>query len=173
MIEVREEREEDIQEIRQVIVAAGGGNPEDAAADLVELLRKRNKAVISRVAVGGNQVVGHIMFSRVTVEVAPKDLLAVGLAPLMVKPDRQRQGIGTMLVRDGLSECTKAGVDMVVVLGHTEYYPRFGFAVASGYGLQNEYNADEHFMVLALKDGVFGKVSGMIQYAPEFGETGC
>ena len=177
VIEIREECEEDFQEVRQVIVVAGGKNPgdEDAAADLVELLRERNKALISLVAVSSNKVVGHIMFSPVTVAVAPKDLFAVALAPLMVRPEYQRQGIGSMLAREGLNECTKAGYDMVVVLGHSEYYPRFGFTQASDYGLgrDSRISADPNYMVLGLKNGVLDEVSGVVQFAPEFKETGC
>jgi len=173
VIEIRDERPEDLQGIRQVVVAAGGGNPKDKAADLVELLRERDKALISLVAVSDETVVGHVMFSPATVAVAPKDVCAVALAPLMVLPEYQRQGIGSMLARKGLYECTKAGFDMAVVLGHPQYYPRFGFARASDYGLGNEYNADEAFMALELKDGVFETVRGTVQFAPEFREAGC
>ena len=110
MIEIREEHREDFQEIRQVVVAAFGGNPKDRAADLVELLRDRNKAPIALVAVSSNKVVGHIMFSPVTVTLAPKNFRGVGLAPLCVLPEFQRQGIGSMLAREGLKQCTKAGI---------------------------------------------------------------
>jgi putative acetyltransferase len=139
----------------------------------VELLRDRNKAPIALVAVSSNKVVGHIMFSPVTVTLAPKNFRGVGLAPLCVLPEFQRQGIGSMLAREGLKQCTKAGFDMAVVLGSRHYYPRFGFSRASDYGLGNEYNGDENFMALELKDGVFDKVGGTVQYSPEFKETGC
>jgi len=173
VIEIRNERKEDEQGIRQVIVAAGGGNPKDEAADLVELLRERKKALISLVVVRDKTVVAHIMFSQVTIDVAPKDLLAVALAPLMVLPECQRQGIGSMLVRSGLDECRKADYDMAVVLGHPEYYPRFGFARASNYSLGNEYGAEEAFMALELKEGIFETVRGTVQFSPEFKESGC
>ena len=97
MVEIREEHREDFQEIRQVIVAAGGGDSDDSAADLVELLRDRNKVLVALVAVSSNKVVGHIMFSPVSTSLAPADFHAVALAPLMVLPEFQKQGIGSML----------------------------------------------------------------------------
>ena len=178
-IQIIDERQEDFQAIRQVIFLAGGGDPneaaEDRAADLVELLRERDKALVSLVAVSSHEVVGHIMFSPVTVETAPKDLFAVGLAPLMVTPEFQRQGVGSMLVREGLYRCRKAGYDMVAILGHRSYYPRFGFVQASDFGLRKQHAdaIDVNFMVLGLKDGILDEVSGAIQFAPEFEETGC
>ncbi len=80
-----------------------------------------------------------------------------------------------MLVREGLDRCKKAGYDMVAVLGHRSYIPRFGFAQASDYGLRKQYGdaIDVNFMVLGLKDGILDEVSGAIVFAPEFEETGC
>ncbi len=170
MIEIRDEQEGEHQEIRQVIVAAFGG---DIEANLVELLRDRNKAPIALVAVSDNTIVGHIMFSPVTITLAPKAYRAVGLAPLSVLPELQRQSIGSMLAREGLKKCAEAGFKIVVVLGSHHYYPRFGFSRASLYGLDNEYDADEHFMAIELKHGALDKVSGTVRYSPEFKECGC
>ena len=170
MIEIREEQEGEYQEIRQVIVTAFGG---DTEANLVELLRDRNKASVALVAVNDNKIVGHIMFSPVTITLAPKMFRAVGLAPLSVLPTFQRQGIGSMLAHEGLKKCAVARFEMVVVLGSHHYYPRFGFSRASLYGLGNEYDADEHFMAMALKNGALDKVSGTVRYSPEFKECGC
>ena len=170
MIEIREEQEGKYQEIRQVIVAAFGG---DIEANVVELLRHRNKDPVALVAVSNNKIVGHIMFSLVTITPAPKAFRAVGLAPLSVLPEFQRQGIGSMLTRKGLKKCAAAGFEMVVVLGSHYYYPRFGFSRASLYGLGNEYDTDEHFMAIELKNSALDKVSGTVQYSPEFKECGC
>ena len=170
MIEIREEQAGEYQEICQVIVAAFGG---DIEANVVQLLRDRNKAPVALVAVSDNKIVGHIMFSPVTITPTPKAFRAVGLAPLSVLPDFQRQGIGSMLAREGLKKCVVAGFEMAVVLGSPYYYPRFGFFRASLYGLGNEYDADEHFMVMELKNGALDKVSGTVRYAPEFKECGC
>ena len=170
MIEIRAERRGEYQEIRQVIVAAFGG---DIEANVVELLRDRNRAPVALVAVSDNMIVGHIMFSPVTITPAPKTFRAVGLAPLSVLPEFQRQGIGSMLAREGLKKCAAAGFEMVVVLGSHHYYPRFGFSRASLYGLGNEYDADEHFMAIELKHGALDKVSGTVRYSSEFKECGC
>ena len=170
MIEIREEQEGECQEIRQVIVAAFGG---DTEANLVELLRDRNKAPVALVAVEDNKIVGHIMFSPVTITLAPTTFRAVGLAPLSVLPEFQRQGIGSMLAHEGLKKCVVAGFEMAVVLGSPYYYPRFGFSRATLYGLGNEYDADEHFMAMELKNGALDKVSGIVRYSPEFKECGC
>ncbi len=170
MIEIREEQQEECQEIRQVIVAAFGGALE---ANVVELLRGRNKAPVTLVAVSDNKIVGHIMFSPVTITLAPKAFCAVGLAPLSVLPEFQRQGIGSMLAREGLKKRAAAGFEIAVVLGSHYYYLRFGFSRANLYGLGNEYDTDEHFMAIELKNGVLDKVSGTVQYSPEFKECGC
>ena len=170
MIEIREEQRGESQEIRQVIVAAFGG---DTEANLVELLRDRNRAPVALVAVSDNKIVGHVMFSPVTITLAPKGFRAVGLAPLSVLPECQRQGIGSMLAHEGLRKCAAVGFEMAVVLGSPHYYPRFGFSRASLYGLGNEYDADEHFMTMELKNGALDKVSGIVRYLPEFKECGC
>ena len=170
MIEIRSERRGEYQKIRQVIVAAFGG---DTEANVVELLRDRNKAPVALVAVSDNMVVGHIMFSPVTITLAPNAFRAVGLTPLSVLPKFQRQGIGSMLAREGLKKCAEAGFEVAVVLGSSYYYPRFGFSRASLYGLGNEYDADEHFMAIELKHGALDEVSGIVRYSPEFKECGC
>ena len=170
MVEIREEQAGEYQEIRQVIVAAFGG---DTEANLVELLRDRNRAPVALVAVSNNKIIGHVMFSPVTITPAPKAFRAIGLAPLSVLPKFQRQGIGSMLAHEGLKKCAVAGFEMAVVLGSPDYYPRFGFSRASLYDLGNEYGADEHFMAMELKHGALDKVSGIVRYSPEFEECGC
>jgi putative acetyltransferase len=90
---------------------------------------------------------------------------------MAVLPDFQRQGIGTALVKEGVRRCREMGFDAVVVLGHPEYYPRFGFTKASTLGLTNEYEADEAFMVLELQSGSLKEVQGLVRYAREFAGT--
>jgi len=171
IIEIRDESPDDIPAIRRVNEAAFDGRPDEAR--LVDLLRARGKARVSLVAVAGDQVVGHILFSPVTLAPPRAGFNGVGLAPVAVSPDHQRQGIGSRLIREGLERCREAGYEVVVVLGHLHYYPRFGFTRAGDYGLGNEYNADEHFMALELKPGGLQGVKGVVKYAPEFDEAGC
>lgn len=168
-VTVRHERAEDIAWIRQVNERAFDTAAE---ADLVDRLRASNKAVVSLVAESAGQVVGHILFSPVTVANAPHAFQAVGLAPMSVLPEFQRTGIGSALVRDGLVACQQAGFDAAVVLGHVGYYPRFGFARATDYGLDNEYGATDAFMVAELRSGALQGVSGMVTYAEEFRASG-
>jgi putative acetyltransferase len=87
-------------------------------------------------------------------------------------PEFQNRGIGSNLICEGLEECRKAGYDIVVVLGEPRFYARFGFSRASDYGLGNEYDANEHFMALELREGALAKVSGTVRYQPEFNEVG-
>lgn len=170
MVEIRYERPEDVAAIRHVHEQAFGGPGE---ARLVELLREADKAVVSLVAVSDEQIVGHILFSPVTIEPEHVSFNGVGLAPVGVLPEFQNKSIGSDLIRAGLDACKRAGHNVVVVLGHTHYYPRFGFSQASGYGLGNEYNADEHFMALELREGALAQANGVVKYQPEFNEAGC
>jgi putative acetyltransferase len=170
LIEIRSEKPEDGTAIRHVNEAAFGGSSE---ARLVEMLRQADKARIELVAVLDGQLVGHILFSPVTIADARHDFRALGLAPLAVLPSFQRLGIGSGLVRQGLLECKRNGYQVVVVLGNPRYYSRFGFLRASGHWLDNEYNEDDAFMVIELQDGALQEVRGLVKYAPEFHAAGC
>ena len=166
MIIIREESLEDIAAIRQVNEQAFN-QPDEAA--LVDLLRAHGKVSFSLVAVDDDRILGHILFSPVTIEQTAKTVSAIGLAPMAVLPEFQNQGIGSLLVRRGLEECRKAGHDCVVVLGHPEYYPRFGFVPASKYGIKSEFDVrDEVFMVLELYEGALSGCKGTVKYQPEF-----
>ena len=170
MVEIRDETENDYPVIRELNERAFGGAAE---GKLVDMLRAAKKVVVSLVAVHQNRVVGHILFSPVTVGGAPQNLRALGLAPMSVLPEFQNRGIGSKLVREGLEACKRAGYDVVVVLGHTKYYPRFGFLKAKDYGLDSEYNAVDSFMVLELQKGVLQVISGLVKYSPEFHDAEC
>ena len=127
---------------------------------------------MSLVAVRDDLIVGHILFTPVTIESEGRELAALGLAPMAVLPEQQRQGIGSLLVNVGLNRCRKEGLACVVVLGHPEYYPRFGFVPASHYGIKCEYDVpDEVFMAIELEDGALDGRSGTARYQPEFNET--
>jgi putative acetyltransferase len=99
-------------------------------------------------------------------------LKILGLAPMAVLPSRQRGGIGSALVRDGLERCRLSGVQAVVVLGHAEYYPRFGFIPASRARLRCEYDVpDDVFMVCELEEGSLAGKAGTIRYHPAFADA--
>ena len=143
--------------------------PNEAA--LVDAVRAAADPIVSLVAIDKERVVGHILFSPVTIEDDDSGTLAMGLGPMAVLPDYQRQGIGSQLVRTGLNECQRIGCNVVVVVGHPEFYPRFGFIPASRKGLRCEYPVpDEVFMVVELKPGALDNRRGLVKYRPEFAE---
>jgi len=164
---IRDEEDRDQAAVHAVNAAAF---PTRAESDLVDALRTHARPLISLVAELDGAVVGHILFSPVTLDGHPHPKL-MGLAPMAVAPHHQRQGIGSALVRAGAERCREAGVDAVFVLGHPDYYPRFGFTPASRFGIRCEYDApDEAFLVLELRSGVLHEKSGTIRYHPSFGD---
>jgi putative acetyltransferase len=152
--------------------------PTDVEARLVDRLRETGHARLSLVAESdGGALVGHVLFSPVTIVkgLGASSITApvgsgLGLAPVAVVPAEQRRGIGSALIREGLKACRRQGCGFVVVLGHPEYYPRFGFRRASEVGLGNEYGADEAFLVLELEPGSLPPGGGLVKYGPEFAE---
>ena len=166
MLIVRAENREDRETVRRVNELAFERAGE---ADLVDALREKAPDHISLVAEEGGQVVGHILFSPVAVEAAGGDWGAMGLAPMAVLPGRQGQGIGSALVREGLKECLRLGREVVFVLGHADYYPRFGFRTAGPLGVTCEFpTPEEFFMVAELRPGARAGRAGLVRYRPEF-----
>jgi len=143
---------------------------QSSEADIVDAVRSAGAMTLSLVALLRGEVVGHILFSPVTVQSPNGNFDAVGLAPMAVVPELQKNGIGSQLVQRGLAELRAAGHELVVVLGHAAYYRRFGFVKASTYGIRSEYRVpDEVFMALELKPGALrGHVGGVVRYRPEF-----
>ncbi|MEG3843244.1 N-acetyltransferase [Microcoleus sp. herbarium14] len=165
-MDIRTEKPEDVEAVRQVNIAAFGRETE---ANLVDRLRGI-PSTFSFVAVEFDRIVGHIFFSPVVVEgKCSRNLSILGLAPVAVLPDYQRQGIGTRMIREGLKECGRSGFGAVVVLGHPDFYSRFGFIPASSKSLGCEYDVpDEAFMVLELESGALQDCSGTVKYRSEF-----
>lgn len=127
---------------------------------------------LSLVALCDGQAVGHILFSPIHIETDHGDVPAMALAPMAVLPDRQKQGIGSAMVRSGLDACRQAGHRIVIVLGHADYYPRFGFTPAGQHGLRPPFPApDEAFMALALQPGSLDGVSGIVRYPAAFDDV--
>ncbi len=162
---IRPERPADIPHIRAVNLTAFETSTE---ANLVDVLREQAEPIVSLVADDGAAIVGHILFTPVTLTAHP-ELRIIGLGPMAVVPTRQRQGIGSALIHEGLERCRQLGFGAVIVLGHAEYYPRFGFTRASHSGLACEYDVPEDvFMVLELDQGILKGKSGTIRYHPAF-----
>ena len=169
MLVFRPEAPEDSAAIRNVNEEAFGSSVE---ADLVEKLRSRQAYTISLVATDGDKVIGHILFSPVTIESGNTSFGALGLGPMAVLPSYQRKGVGSQLVRAGLQECKRLGHEIVVVLGHPDYYPRFGFVPAKPRGIECAFEVpDEAWMILELHEGALSGRSGVVKYQPEFNEA--
>jgi len=142
-----------------------------AEATLVDVLREQAQPVLSLVAEKNGNVVGHIMFSPVSLSENP-DLKVMGLAPMAVAPEHQRKGIGSALVRAGLEQCRQLGFVAVVVLGHPEYYPRFGFSPSSRFGIDSEYEVPEEvFMAMELESEALSGKTGRVKYHNAFSKV--
>ena len=170
MINIRPEQPEDIPLIHEVNEVAFGQPTE---ANLVNALRSACQNVVSLVAVSDGQIVGHILFTPVIVSDSAQKVKGMGLAPMAVLPAYQRQGIGSLLVESGLRILGTRNCPFVIVLGHTEYYPRFGFVPASRHGLDCQWDGvpEEVFMVLVLDEAIMSGVSGVARYREEFDEA--
>lgn len=139
-----------------------------AEADLVDALRKVAKPLVSLVAEIDRKIIGHILFSPVSLEGCP-NLKIMGLAPMTVTPDFQGKGIGSALIRKGLNACRKLDYGAVVVLGYPDYYHRFGFISSARFDINSQYDVPEDvFMVLELEPDYLKGTSGTIRYHEVF-----
>ena len=137
-------------------------------ANLVDALRDQAQPLVSLIAEDNGAIVGHIMFSPVSLSGQPA-LGIMGLAPMSVAPAHQRKGIGSALVRAGLEQCKQLGFGAVVVLGHPAYYSRFGFLSSARFGIGCEYEVpEEAFMVVELQAGFLSGASGTAKYHAAF-----
>jgi putative acetyltransferase len=162
---IRTEEERDWAAVYDVNAAAF---PTPAEAKLVEALRSQASPIVSLVAENDQTLVGHILFSPVSLTGLPEAKI-MGLGPMAVGPGHQRKGIGSALVRAGLEVCKQLGFGAVVVLGHPEFYPRFGFVPSSRFGVGCEYDVPEDvFMIVELQPGYLSGASGTIKYHAAF-----
>ena len=162
MIEIREERAGDVAAIRELNRLAFG---QDQEGNIVDALRANGAVTLSLVATLNGRVVGHILYSALTIN----DVVGAGLGPMAVSPEHQRQGIGSKLVRAGNERLVTSDCPFVIVVGHPNFYPRFGFKPASTHGITCEWELpDDVFMVLILDPTVMTGVSGAAKYRPEF-----
>lgn len=167
MSQIRSEQPDDLPWIHAVNTHAFG-QPDEAR--LVDQLREDGDVLASLVAVGdGGDIDGHILFSRLDLLFDDGTVaLAAALAPVAVRPDRQRQGIGKDLVRAGIAACKKQGLGAIVVLGHAAYYPKFGFSADLAKTLRSPFPG-EHFMALELIPDMLRGKKGAVRYAKAFG----
>ncbi len=161
---IRPETSNDIPAVRLVHEAAFG-RPDEA--DIVDRLRDFAGSYFALVAVDDEEIIGHIAFSPITMSPPQPSLSALGLAPMAVLPAYQRRGVGSALVRKGLEACRYAGTDAVFVLGHPDFYPRFGFEPTAARGIGNVYGAPpEAFMAVELTPDALRGVVGTALYDP-------
>lgn len=164
---IREETPEDIPGVRRVEELAFG-RPDEA--NIVDGIRARGGGALSFVAVEGEAIVGHVLFSPVTISTEEKGVGGVGMGPVAVLPSHQKVGVGSMLCHTGLVKLAEQGHKIAVVLGHPEYYPRFGFNPAEDYGIRCKWDVPPGaLMVKELQPDALEGVRGLVEYAPEFG----
>jgi putative acetyltransferase len=167
MITIRTEIPHDLPAIRKINELAFG---QAAEAGLVDSLREHCRDILSLVAVDEHEIVGHILFSPVTIKSSECTILGMALAPMAVLPGRQRKGIGSALVRAGLERLRRSSCPYIIVLGHPEFYPRFGFEPASRHGIECQWEGvpDEAFMLVILDHDLMSGITGTARYRPEF-----
>jgi putative acetyltransferase len=148
------------------INAEAFGGPDEAR--LVGHLRADGEVLVELVVEEEGAVVGHILFSRLPIVAEGREAVrATALAPVAVSPARQRAGLGSALIVAGLEACRALGVPAVVVLGHADFYPRFGFSPATAAGLEAPFSGP-HFMALEMFPGALAH-GGRVIYAKAFG----
>jgi putative acetyltransferase len=168
-IVVRPEQPEDHAAVRSVNELAFG---RPAEADLVDALRVQADRCLSLVAEVDGEIVGHFFLSPVEIISPEATVDATGLGPMAVRPDHQNRGIGSALVRAGLAAVAERGETIAVVLGHPEFYPRFGFVPGASKGIGCEYPVpDEVFMVAELTDGALDGRKGVARYHRAFADV--
>ena len=167
---IRIENQEDFAAVYELNKKAFGQTEEP---DLVDKLRESDRFIpdLSLVAEIDNKVVGHILFTKIFIQSEGVYKESLALAPMAVLPEIQKEGIGKQLIKRGVEKAKSLGYESIVVLGHTEYYPKFGFMPASKFGITAPWEVpDDVFMVLELKDNALKSVSGLVNYAQAFME---
>lgn len=137
-------------------------------ADLIDRLVEERAVLLSLVAEIDSRIIGHILFSRMTIETGQGAVSAVSLAPMAVLPEHQGREVGSQLVRRGLTQLRAQGERIVIVLGHEHYYPRFGFSSEKARNLTSPF-PPEAFMALELCDGALAEIQGAVRYPSAFG----
>jgi putative acetyltransferase len=170
MINIRQEVSADYDVVHEILLDAFKQSEE---ADLVRALRNSNAFIssLSLVALLDNEIVGHILFTKINIDALVRTLHSLALAPMAVKSEYQNQKIGNALIEHGLLVAKMQGWPSVIVVGHKDYYPKFGFTRADKWKIRMPFEADsEHVMALELQpDALEDAEDGMVIYAKEFG----
>lgn len=170
-IKIRSEKKQDYNKITEINNLAFGQKNE---GKLIENLRKTDNFIteLSLIAENDNEMIGHILFYPVIIKSENTKYKSLALAPMSVIPKYQRKGVGTKLVIEGLNIATKLGYESVIVLGHSEYYPKFGFKPASKWNIKAPFEVpDNVFLALELKANSLKDKSGIVEYPKEFNEV--
>lgn len=166
MIVIRDESGQDQDAIWNVHCKAFGT---EAEANLVNELRRGEYVEVSQVAESENTIVGHTLYSRISIHTSNGLIDALSLAPMAVLPSFQRQGIGSQLIESSLLRCKEHGHKIVLVLGHPDYYSRFGFSATLAEPLISPFGGGDAWMALELVEGALSGIEGTVQYPPPFG----
>lgn len=167
-INIRKEKQSDYYQVFEIHQKAFGQKDESR---IVENIRKSKEFVpeLSLVAEIENNIVGHILFSKISISGKSKNKETLSLAPMAVLPEWQRKGIGEQLIRAGFQKALELGFDSVIVLGHPEYYPKFGFRKASKWGITCPFEVPEAaFMAIELEKEALQNCDGKVVYPPAF-----
>ncbi len=167
---IRKEEKKDFKEIYEVNRLAFG---QDNEGKLINRIRDGINFIpdLSLVAVAGDKIVGHILFSKIKI-IGSSAFETLALAPMAVTPAFQRKGIGSELIKKGMSKAKELGFDSIIVVGHKEYYPRFGFEKASRWNIKCPFEVpDEAFMAVELTEIALEEKAGTVRYPDEFMEA--
>lgn len=164
-VEIRPEADQDRAAIWYVNQKAFGGDDE---ANLVDALRDGGFVEVSLVVEADGEVVGHILFSQLSIVTKVGTVVALSLAPMAVLPSHQRRGIGSRLVEAGLDACRERGHKIVLVLGHPDFYPRFGFSAELARPLESPFRGGEAWMALELVPDALEGVEGRVEFSQPF-----
>jgi len=168
---IRNERKNDYDDIRKINDLAFG---QEIEGKMIEALRRTSEYnyILSLVAEIKDKIVGHILFYSIKIKKENEEYTVLSLAPMAVHPAYQNKGIGSKLVKRGLEIAKEIDFDAVIVVGHPNYYPRFGFTPASNWELQLPFDVpDDTFLILELKENTLKKYSGTVEYPKEYYEA--
>jgi len=170
-IKIRNEQKNDYNQIRKINDLAFGQENE---GKMIESLRKTSdyNASLSLVAEIKEKIVGHILFYPVKIKNEKEEYTVLSLAPIAVHPEYQSKGIGSKLVKTGLQIAKENNFDIVIVVGHPKYYPRFGFKPAGNWGIKHPFDVpNDVFLALELKDNALKNCRGKVEYPKEYYEA--